>query len=240
MAAYPTTAPIWRAPLIRSMEFQTGIATGRNGTEQRWAIHPGKETWTLNYPSLSLTERDTLLTLFTGQKGAYDQTLTFTLNGTTYTGCYFDSDELSFVESFPGQYAGKVKLAQAARVADSGTLPTDFPALDTGAPLQRPYTHARSFDTDTVKTEGNRYAQYKRSGSLRSWSAGGTVITDDEAQDIWDMFCLARGRWGEFAFTDPDSGTRYEHCRFASDQAEWQMQGAGVSSLTVTIQQVVG
>jgi hypothetical protein len=239
MPTYPTTNPAWATPIVVSLEFDTQIVTGKDGTEQRWARHPGKQSWVLPYGMMTLAQRDILLTLFETCKGAYDQTLSLTFGGTTFAGVYFDADALSFTESKPTQFEGSVTLRQVSRTRDSGSVPTDFPALATGAKMQLPYTHSRTFNTVSVKTEGGRYAYPNRDTSLHSWTVGGSVLTDAEAQAIWDCFRYSRGRWASFGFTDPDSTTRYDTCRFGADKLDWHILGAGVNSITSAVQQLL-
>lgn len=239
MPAYPTSNPAWACPVVRSLKFQTGIAQGVNGTEQRWMLTTGVESWNLPYPHLSVAQRDTLLTLFEASKGAYAQTLTLSFAGTDYTGLYFDGDSLAFTETDPNVCAGAVKLSTVVRLADAGTLAADFPVLGTGARMQRPYSHTRTFDTAAVRTEGGRYAYPRRAASLRTWTAGGGALTDEEAAAIWSMFKLAGGQWQSFGFTDPDSATRYANCRFASDSLDWRILGPNQNSIQATIQQLV-
>lgn len=238
MAAYPTS-PAWSYPLTRTLEFETRIGQGEDGTEQRWPLHTGRESWMLSYPRLTLEERDILLAFFETSKGSYDHTFDFVFAGTTYAGCHFDADRLPVVERNPLQWSASVTIRQVTRASDVGTLPADFPALTSGAMMQRPYSHERTFDTVAVRTEGGRYVWYRRGTSLRVWSAGGPALIDDDAAAIWSMFALARGRWGTFHFTDPDSLTEYTSCRFAEDKIERRYLEPRVNAVDVTIQQFV-
>jgi hypothetical protein len=79
----------------------------------------------------------------------------------------------------------------------------------------------------------------KRPASLRVWSAGGPALSDAEGEAIWDMFRRARGKSAQFAFKDPDSGTRYSNCRFAADTLDWHYVGPGCDSVQVQIQQLI-
>jgi hypothetical protein len=238
MAAYPTS-PMWAYPVTRTLEFSTGIAAGDNGTEQRWPKTGGVESWGLPYSSLTLAQRDTLLASFDAAQGSYAGDLTLAFLGTTYTGLAFDADELLFTESSPGRWSGSVKLVQAVRPVDTGSLPTDFPTLTSGARVQFPYTHGRNWDTVVSRTEGGRFARAKRAATRRVWSVGGPSISTAEAQAIWDMFRLARGQWAAFGLTDPDSAVRYASCRFSADLLTWQYSGPDENSLTARIQTCV-
>ncbi len=239
MSTYPTSNPAWAVPVVRSLKFSTGIGQGVNGTEQRWMLSTGVESWLLPYPHLTLAQRDTILAMFESSKGGYDQTISLVFLGTTYTGIYFDGDSLDFTETEPNVFAGTVKLTTVARAADAGSFPADFPTLATGARTQRPYKYSRVFNTGAVRTEGSRYAYANRTASLRTWSAGGSVLTDADAGAIWSMFKLACGQWRAFGFTDPDSSTRYANCRFGSDSLDWHILGANQNSIQPAIQQLV-
>ena len=238
MPAYPTT-PAWSYPVIRTLQFATRIGRGEDGTEQRWSLHTGKESWALTYPRLTLVERDDLLTFFEASKGAFDHTFDFTFNGTTYAGCHFDADKLQVIERDSLSPAAVVTIRQANRAADVESLPADFPVLTSGARMQRPYTYERGFDTKAVSTEGGRFAWYRRAASLRVWSAGGPSLSDADAAAIWSMFSLARGRWASFHFTDPDSSVEYTSCRFAEDQIERRYVEPAVNVVEVQIEQFV-
>lgn len=237
MAAYPTT-PSWSYPVVRSAEFQTLIATGKDGTEQRSMQQKGRQSFTFTYPRLTLSERDTLLMAFDAAKGSFDSTLTLSFLGDTYSNLHFDLDKFTSVERVQKQYTVTVKLSQAVGSVAAGALGADFPTLASGARVQLPYTHEHGFDVEAVQTEGARYTYYNRASAMRLWSAGGPSLDDSEAQAIWDFFLLARGRYGKFRFTDPDSGTAYSNCRFASDVIEWRYLSPRVNALDVQIQQV--
>lgn len=239
MPAYPTSNPAWQTPVLHSLKFSTGIATGINDTEQRWMLSTGVESWSLSYSHLTVAERDTILALYEACQGAYAQTVNLYFNGANYTGLYFDGDALSFTETDPNLFAGTVKLSTVVRAADSGSLLSDFPVLSSGARMQRPYTRGKTFDTASVRTEGSRYAYARRTASLQTWTAGGAMITDAEAAAIWSMFQLACGQWRSFGFTDPDSGIRYPNCRFASDSLDWRILAPNQNSVQPTIQQLV-
>lgn len=238
MAAYPTS-PMWSYPVTRKLEFETTIAAGPTGIEQRWPLHAGRESFELSYPRITLAQRDLLLAAFGAAKGSYDGTFTLSFLGTTYERLYLDSDELLFEEREPGVWSATVTLRQVRRTPDTGTLAADFPALTSGARVQYPYTHGQKFDTVAVGTEGGRYSYYNRAASLRLWSAGGPGLSDSEADAIWSMFSRARGRWGSFHFTDPDTAVEYTACRFATDSLERQYQAYNLNSLRTQIQQLV-
>jgi hypothetical protein len=234
MSAWPTS-PAFRFPVTRTIEFQTGIASGRDGTEQRWMRTTGIESWSLNYSRLSLAERDALISAYEAAKGSFDSTLSFTFAGTTYTGCYLDSDSLSFSQANPKQWSTTVKLKQAYRSPDAGSLGSDFPTLTGGATAQFPFTHSRTFDTDAVVTEGGRYSSYNRATPQKSWAIGGPSLTDADALAIWNYFLLARGKYAQFAYTDVDSATRYTNCRFAVDSLEWRYIAPRVNSIQASV-----
>lgn len=238
MSTYPAS-PAYSFPVVRRLEFETRIWTGRDGTEQRAMIRPGRESWDLSYPRLSLTQRDTLLAAHEAEKGAAGQAISFTFLGTAYTTCYFADDALAFTETDPAYYSGTVRLAQVVRAVDSGSLAEDFPALANGCITQRPYAHGQEYDTVAVRTEGGRYARSNRTGQRRSWTVGGTAITMAEAGSIWDQFRRARGMLRTFHFTDPESSMEYTAVRFASDTLEWRYVEAGHSSLTATLVQAL-
>jgi hypothetical protein len=236
MPTYPAD-PAPSFPVERTLEFDTAIVSGSNGTEQRWMRHPGRASWTLPYPYLSLAQRNALITFFEARAGA-KETFDFVFLGVTYPNCYFESDSLAFTESQQGIITGSVKICQVTRAADAGVMPATFPVLASGNRVQLPYEHGRTFDTVSVRTEGGRYAYSKRAGVLRTWSAGGTVLTLADATALWEMFGTAQGRYKSFSFVDPDSGATHT-ARFASDSLTWTYVDAGHHGVQVSLQELV-
>lgn len=211
MAAYPS-APAFNS-ITRTLEFSTKIVTGENGVEQRWPQTRGVESWTLGYTNKTLTERDAILSFFDSSKGSFAQDTSFTFDGTTYTGCYIDADSLICTENTPMRWSFSVTIRQVQRAADTGTFLDTFNV----AAVQLPYTHEHRFLNVIGRTEGGRYGWNKRATPCRYWAIGGDVLTDTEADVIWDQFRLAAGRWKTFRFADPDSHTTYNTCRFVDD-----------------------
>lgn len=240
MATYPdplTTGTSFRTPLVRKLEFQTGIARGLDTTEQRWAITPGDESFQLLYQDLSTTERNQLLTFLESTKGPFDDTWDFVFQGVTFSHCYFDFDKIDFLEqAVTGLSTAKIGIRQKRRAADTGTLGT-FPVLASGARMMLPYTHGRTWDVVAVRTEQNRSAWYNRSTGLRSWTVGGPTLIDADAQALWDHFRRARGKLTTFTMTDPDSGSTYPSCRYGSDSLEWQYNGPRNNQILTTVEQ---
>ena len=242
MSAYPATLAsgrTWSSPLVRSLEFETRIMAGANGTEQRWPIHAGRESWQLTYTGIPSADVSTLAAFFDSMKGSFDGTFDFVFQTVTYPGCFLDVDQFSAVEKSGGKWDIALTVRQAKRAPDAGSLGSDFPALSTGAATQLPYTVGREFSTVSVQTEGGRFAWYNRGTVVQSWSAGGTSLTDAEADAIWSYFALARGRYAAFAFTDPESLVRYPSCRFAADTLERHYLSRNQNSIEAQIRQTV-
>ncbi|MCE5311159.1 MAG: hypothetical protein LLG20_26265 [Acidobacteriales bacterium] len=237
MPAYPAS-PQFSYPVVRRLEFQTRIVTGTNGTEQRWPLALGQESFTITYPNITLAERDSLLTAFVAAKGAYAQDLDFPFGSETFYNCYFDADSFQSVESTQGRCSVGVTLRQLPAAIDNDPYDADFPALATGHKMQLPYTLQAGFDTVVVKTEGGRFRYSNRAAALRTWSAGGSLLSNADAGAIFNLFKRTRGRWGLIHFTDPDSDVHYESCRFASDVLEWRYSGPDENAITVQIQEI--
>jgi hypothetical protein len=236
MPTYPVD-PMWSFPVTAALEFDTAIAAGKNGTEQRWMRNTGRASWTLPYPYLSLAQRDVLLNFFDTQKGSAEL-FDFPFLGTTYVDCYFDQDELTATESESMIFAAEVRICKVVRTPDATALAANFPALASGARMQRPYTHARTWDTVSVRTEGGRFAYSNRAATLRTWTAGGSVLTLADALAIWNHFSRAQGRYKSFTFTDPDADSTHT-ARFASDRLEWRFTEPGAHSIQVGIQELI-
>lgn len=236
---YPTS-PAFEWPVRRTLEFRTEIHVGEDGTEQRTAITAGEAKFILTYPRLTYAQLGLLVTFFEACKGAFDSTISFALNGTTYTGLHFDADTLNATDESANRYASTVTLRQPVRAFTAGTIAAAFPALTSGAAMQRPYGYSRTFATTSVSTEGGRFAWYRNGTSYRGWTAGGPNVSDTDADAIWLQFALAAGRLKEFAFDEPETGDTYDHCRFADDLIERVYLGPDSNSIQTRIQEIYG
>lgn len=118
-------------------------------------------------------------------------------------------------------------------------MPNTFPAINArGTLVQRPYSSTQEFNTSIVEQEsGPRYAWAWRDTPLLSWDLTYPSITEAEAAVLEAFFASMGGRYDDFSFTDPVTGTTYTTCRFDQDEIEVQHAGPAECSVRLRIVQ---
>lgn len=115
---------------------------------------------------------------------------------------------------------------------------TEFPTLKTGAVVQYPLRTALSFSTRILRFLGGgeqRFRQWRAAG--RRWLIRLEMLDEWEAARVLEFFEAHQGRAGEFAFTDPSDGKRYENCSFEQDECESSLDGECRVSMTLVIKE---
>lgn len=95
MASYPTLSSgrTFLAPLVRTTRYPVRVLTFSDGAEQRFRVGPPLERFALSHEGITTSDRDALVSFFTGRKGDYDE-FDLTMDGTTYTHLKLESPEL--------------------------------------------------------------------------------------------------------------------------------------------------
>jgi hypothetical protein len=111
-----------------------------------------------------------------------------------------------------------------------------FPTLKTGAVMQYPAQRGLQFSTTALQfVDGSeqRFCNYQ--AVLHSWVIQLSLLDQSELQALREFFRGLAGPAGDFAFTDPLSGTNYSSCSLASDSMAAVLMGEwnGATSLTV-------
>jgi hypothetical protein len=215
-------------PFTMTFSFLTGIGQWQNGTQQRWIRQPGARVkLSLPYGSLVQADKNTVKGAITSAKGRFDNTLSLTIGGTTYTNLGLDDDEWVATENRTTVYSAPIKLTQAiAQNLSPGSPGTAFPSLANGTIGILPYSQKKRFQTVQQRVEpGPAYSYAEFAGGLSgypadglfAWEFGADRMTDADVGTIVAHFLANWGRAYSFTFTDED-GTAYTKTHYASDE----------------------
>jgi hypothetical protein len=115
MSALPTVRSGVAAlyPLTRSVGFLTTVKEFCDDSEQRWGSQlAGLAKFRLQYEKLRAPDVNALLAFWNAQKGAYDATWSFTIEGVTYSNMFFAGDAFKLTETAPGSFSLSLDCAQ--------------------------------------------------------------------------------------------------------------------------------
>lgn len=223
----------------------TRVLRATNAAEQRFVVRPAMVEMDLTYRNLAQADVDAIQGFFDSQKGAFDSTWSLAIQTLTFTRMRFFADELRWEETLPNRWSTRLRCA-GFHPAVTGA-PATFPLLDSGAVTQRPWSKRRTFETNFNDLEaGVRHALSMRGGGFsgfpasaaRAWDIQHPSIKATEADRLVKFFLSKNGRFGSFDFTDPDTATTYNGCRFASDDLEVQYAGFNHCATSVSVEKV--
>ena len=102
-----------------------------------------------------------------------------------------------------------------------------FPTLKTGAVAQYPSERSQQNATHAYRFVDGSEQRFPASGSgLRRWTIRLELLDEAELATLEDFFASAKGRAGEFEFTDPWDGTVFQRCSFDQDGLAEEFLGA--------------
>lgn len=229
-----------------TLSFLTGLAEFQNGTQQRWAKRSGALVrFELPYAVIAQADKNTVKSAVTSAKGAFDTTLSLTLNGVTYTNLSLTPDVFSATEKNTMQYDCPLSVSQVlTQNLSPGTAGTAFPVLANGAMCQLPYTQNKRFQAITTVHEsgpkqtlaeyGGGWANYPTDG-LMSWKFEERQLSDADLVIRMNHFIANWGRLNRFQFTDEDT-TAYTKAHYSTDDMVIRFNGVNDSSVTTSIE----
>lgn len=226
---YPTlsTGEVLVYPAARTVSVPVQKLRFVNGFTKSWVAGIPQDSWTTSYRGLSAADKSALWDFFDAQKGAFDTSWTFALDGTNYLKFAFASDELRFTETAdrPNRWSCDVAIRQ---IGSYGAFPggtATYPALTSGAVTQLPYAESqrwRSVIHDLPAGQSYRWPQQQTYETVYLISY--PAISPAEAETLRVFFLAMRGGHGLFTFTDP-SGTPHTGARFDMEQLEIGYEG---------------
>lgn len=241
-------------PFKRTVRYATTVAAFQDGSEQRSKTGGPWNSFELDFSRLSQTDKDAIKTNVNSAKGAFDSTLSITLDNTNYGGAAvtysnlgLEDDTWSGTERVNLQYGSALRLRQTkpqpiTDITPGGT-PT-YPSLASGAAVMLPYTQIRRFFTlRNDQATGPRYAfanwggglTSMPTGALMAWTLEYNALLDADVATIEAWFHWAWGRWGGFTFVDPEDVTSHTKTRFDIDALEINYRDVGQTSVTVKL-----
>ncbi len=117
---------------------------------------------------------------------------------------------------------------------------TEFPLLKTRAAVQYPLRESVDFSTRVLRFLGGGEQRFRqRRTGRRQWLIRLELLDEWEAARVLEFFEAQQGRAGEFAFTDPSDGKRYENCSFGQEDCEVTADGEARLSMTLVIKENV-
>ncbi|MEN6534422.1 MAG: DUF2460 domain-containing protein [Bryobacteraceae bacterium] len=97
----------------------------------------------------------------------------------------------------------------------------DFPVLKTGAVAQYPASRAIEYSTRVLWfVDGSEQRYRQHAAATRRWVIELSLLDEEEMASIEAFFQSEQGQFGNFAFTDPFSGTTYSNCNLENDRIE--------------------
>lgn len=218
----------------------TRVHRATNAAEQRYAVRGPFVEIELTFTNLPFADADSIETFFTSQKGAFDSTWTLSFGGRTYTAMRFDDDTISWSESLPARWSGRLRCSGLLPALTG--IPLSFPALTSGAITSRPWARRLAYDTNRNDLEsGVRHALAFRaggltgfpSGALLGWDLNWSNASEADIDRLVKWFVDRHGRLKTFTFTEPEGGT-FADCRFGADTLD--VQYAGYNRCTASFQ----
>lgn len=231
-------------PFTQTISFDTLVTVWPDGTQQRSARRLGSVKFSVPYPALTQTQKNTLRTAVDSALGAYSTDITLAFGGTTYTGLSLDSDEFTGAENQTLQYDCPLKLSQSIRQSLApGTAGAAFPTLANGALSQLPYTQKKRFQTVTQSANGIKWTRAEFGGSLSGYPTGGLYswtlderrLTDTDLSTRIAHFVANAGRFKKFTFTDEDA-TAYTKVHYAMDEMVINYAGPNDAAVRIDLE----
>jgi hypothetical protein len=230
-------------PFKRTVRYLTDVVAFQDGSEQRSKGGGPWNSFELDFNRLSQTDKDAIKTHVNSAKGAFDSTLSITLDNTaygggavTYANLGIEDDAWDSTERVNTQYTTKLRLRQTVPqpVTDIvPSIPPAYPLLANGAAVMLPYTVTRRFSTlRNDQPAGPRYSfanwggglTAMPTGALMSWGLEYSLMGDADVATIEAWFHWAWGRWGGFTFVDAEDGVSHPKVRFDMDSLEIRYQ----------------
>ncbi|GAC1700170.1 MAG: hypothetical protein NVS9B4_01050 [Candidatus Acidiferrum sp.] len=198
--------------------------------------------FSLPFSSLTAAHVATLRAAHVSAKGQLTSNLSLTFGGIVYNNLCFVDDVFAATEYSTLVYRSEYKLRQTipqalASNANGNVYPTIL--------AQLPYTREHRFSTYVADQESGPHYAYGLFGTgntnfpgaagLSAWTIQYDMLSDADLALLEPFFVAMAGRYGQFQYTDPDSGTLYQRCGFDQDTLQIQYSDPGMCAVTVRI-----
>ena len=112
-----------------------------------------------------------------------------------------------------------------------------YPTLAGGEVAHLPFTQQRdAWNITNRQAHGYQYSYNVLAAPLGRWEIS-YLLTDADLATLQAFWESMGGRYGEFSFTDPDTGDTASKCRFDQDEFSVQHLGPDENRVSVTIKE---
>ena len=112
----------------------------------------------------------------------------------------------------------------------------DFPKLKTGAVAQYPAAGSMQFSTRVLRfADGGEQRWARFASPVRSWIIVLAKLDEAELTALSAFYLGHKGRFANFTFEDPWSGTIHSNCSFEHDELTLTMTGELNAGMTLAI-----
>jgi hypothetical protein len=234
-------------PFVKTIKFNTKVSVFANGSEQRFAGQPPLVSIEIPMEKLRQGDVNTWISFFNSTKGRGTPNLQDTIGGVAFNDLVLESDVLRQTNTESLLFKQQIKLRQVRNSTWSPPSPPVFyPTLSFGGVAEQPFDQDTEFLTDVNQNEFGPQYQYSYYSSglsvypnspLKSWKISYGLLTDADIVLLENMFVSTQGRLYSFTFTDPLSGTSYQHVRMDQDQLSIRHLTVNQKSTEITLRQ---
>lgn len=204
--------------------------------ERIWVNRHVRHAFEFPWQALTPAQRTTLAAFMVTCRGRITADIDFTdpWDSVAYV-CRLDSDELVLTAASPLHWSGSLRLIEVSGWEAIKAAVTAFPAtvpFQSFASTHRYRTVIEAAEDDAEK----RYEDF--SAGIMRWTAGGSALTNAQADALIDAWEGNGGPWRAFSLTDPITSTAYPTCHFADIQIAHTMLMPGVNSVTAVVEEL--
>jgi hypothetical protein len=234
-----TTGSVAQYPLTRGLVFPVKIAQFLDDTEQAWRSGPALNNWVLSFKRLKWADVQTIHTFWNTQKGDFDSTWSWPIDGTTWTSMVFTDAKFPDIETYQNQHSLTLNIKQTKQSSTYASGPVStFPTINGGVAVQFPFeADTELLTTKNLMESGLQYAWYWRTAALGRWPLRFPVITNSECGTLFDFYAKCLGAYKKFSFTDPNTGVTHTNCRFGLAPITRIYRTANTSDVSLLIEE---
>lgn len=227
-------------PLQRSLSAGVKITRFLDDTEQRVRTAPFLNSWIVQLGQIKLVDIQAIQAFFGTQKGPFDASWIWPIDGTSWTSTVYQDDSLTCTQTDQGVWTATFNIRQTKKSSTyaTGSL-SAWPTINGGVRVQLPFTNVSAFlTTKNQMPTGLQYAWTWRASPLMSWPLQYPLTTSTECGALFDAYAKALGAYHTFSFTDPNTGTVYSKCRVGPQPIQRTYKGLNRNTVSLLIEQI--
>lgn len=226
-------------PATLGVSGEVKISKFLDGSEQRSRTTAFLRNWQLQLNSIKKVDLDSLETFWDANKGDFDSSWTFPLDGST--NMVFTDPTFPAPETIEGRYSLTLNMRQTITSGTyaTGTV-TAFPAFSSGVLVQFPFTRQAKANTTKSRLRGGGQVAWSHFATQPMiWPLQYSLIVDSEASGLFDLYAKLGGAYRTVTFTDPNTGVTYPKVRFAPAPIQRTYLGLNRNSVSFVLEQVL-